>query len=87
MRTEWGFDQFITLKEFEDSNNGYLLEDNCVLGAEVFVCKDRSKGKTESLTMVKEATSYKYTWKINNWTQINAESESSNIFSVGDHKW
>ncbi|KAI3676886.1 hypothetical protein L1987_86500 [Smallanthus sonchifolius] len=43
LRTQWGFDQFISLKEFADSNNGYLLGDNCVFGAEVYVLKERSK--------------------------------------------
>ncbi|KAI3743134.1 hypothetical protein L1987_60837 [Smallanthus sonchifolius] len=87
LRTEWGFDQFISLKEFGDSSNGYLLGDNCVFGAEVFVRKERSKGKTESLSMVKEAVSYKHTWKISNYSKVNADCESSNIFNVGDHKW
>ncbi|KAI3707607.1 hypothetical protein L6452_26233 [Arctium lappa] len=88
LRTEWGFDRFIDLKEFGDSSNGYLLGDNCVFGAEVFVCKERSKGKTECLSMVKDAVAYKHTWKISNYTKIiNNDCESSNIFSAGDHKW
>ncbi|KVH89716.1 MATH-like protein [Cynara cardunculus var. scolymus] len=89
LRTEWGFDRFIDLKEFSDSSNGYLLEDDCVFGAEVFVCKERSKGKTECLSMVKDAVAFKNTWKISSYTKImNTDSESSNIFIVGgDHKW
>ncbi|KAI7748814.1 hypothetical protein M8C21_019577 [Ambrosia artemisiifolia] len=87
LRTEWGFDQFMSLKEFGDSNNGYLLDDNCVFGAEVYVCKERNKGKTESLSLVKEAVSYKHTWKINNYSKVNTECENSNVFTIGDHKW
>ncbi|KAJ0502678.1 putative ubiquitinyl hydrolase 1 [Helianthus annuus] len=87
LRTEWGFDQFMSLKEFGDSNNGYLLEDNCVFGAEVFVRKERSKGKTESLSLVKDAVSYKHTWRISNYSKVNADCENSNVFNVGDHKW
>ncbi|XP_071704904.1 protein RESTRICTED TEV MOVEMENT 3-like isoform X2 [Rutidosis leptorrhynchoides] len=87
LRTEQGFDQFISLKEFSDSNNGYLLGDNCVFGAEVFVCKERSKGKTESLSMVKDAVAYKHTWIIRNYSKVNIDCENSNIFSAGDHKW
>ncbi|XP_076915502.1 protein RESTRICTED TEV MOVEMENT 3-like isoform X2 [Bidens hawaiensis] len=87
LRTEWGFDQFISFKTFNDPNNAYLVGDNCVFGAEVFVRKERSKGKTESLSMVKDAVSYKNTWKINNYSKLNADGESSHVFSVGDHKW
>ncbi|GJV22424.1 TNF receptor-associated factor homolog 1b-like protein [Tanacetum coccineum] len=87
LRTEWGFDQFVSLKAFNDSSNGYLLEDNCVFGAEVFVCKERSKGKTECLSMVKDAVPCKYTWKISNYTKVNADYEHSNVFHVGDYKW
>ncbi|KAJ0510851.1 putative ubiquitinyl hydrolase 1 [Helianthus annuus] len=87
LRTEWGFDQFISLEEFGDSNNGYLLGDNCVFGAEVYVHKERSKGKTESLSMVKDAVIYKRTWRISNYTKVIADCESSNVFNIGDHKW
>nr|GEW74841.1 hypothetical protein [Tanacetum cinerariifolium] len=87
LRTEWGFDRFVSLKAFNDSSNGYLLGDNCVFGAEVFVCKERSKGKTECLSMVKDAVPCKYTWKISNYTKVNADYEHSDVFHVGDHKW
>ncbi|KAJ9536858.1 hypothetical protein OSB04_029591 [Centaurea solstitialis] len=87
-RTEWGFDRFMDLKEFGDSSNGYLQGDNCVFGAEVFVCKERSKGKTECLSMVKDAKAYKHTWEISSYTKImNTECEASNTFNAGDHKW
>lgn len=87
LRTEWGFDQFVSLKAFGDSSNGYLLGDNCVFGAEVFVCKETSKGKIECLSMVKDAVSYKHTWKISSYTKLNADCESSIIFNASDHKW
>nr|XP_043606469.1 uncharacterized protein LOC122578551 [Erigeron canadensis] len=87
LRTEWGFDKFISLKEFNDPSNGYLVGDNCVFGAEVFVCKETSKGKTESLSMVKDAVPYKHMWKISNYTKVNADCENSDIFNIGDHKW
>ncbi|KAL8214253.1 hypothetical protein R6Q57_003702 [Mikania cordata] len=87
LRTEWGFDQFMSLREFDDPKNGYLLGDNCVFGAEVFVCKETSKGKTESLEMVKDAVAYKHTWKISNYSKINVDCETSNVFNVGGHKW
>ncbi|KAJ0502677.1 putative ubiquitinyl hydrolase 1 [Helianthus annuus] len=83
LRTEWGFDQFISIKELGDSNNGYLLGDNCVFGAEVFVRKERSKGKIELLSLVKDAVSYKRTRKINNYSKVDADCENFNMFNGG----
>ncbi|XP_076897664.1 ubiquitin C-terminal hydrolase 12-like [Bidens hawaiensis] len=85
LRTEWGFDKFISLKEFGDSKNGYLVGDNCVFGAEVFVSKETSKGKTESLSMVKDAVSYKHALKID-LSKLDT-SETLFIFNVGSRKW
>ncbi|KAJ0623851.1 putative ubiquitinyl hydrolase 1 [Helianthus annuus] len=86
LRTEWGFDKFISLKEFGDSENGYLVGDKCVFGAEVFVSKETSKGKTECLSMLKDALSYKHSWMFT-FSKVNANCETSNIFNVGGHKW
>ncbi|KAI3683410.1 hypothetical protein L1987_83913 [Smallanthus sonchifolius] len=84
MRTEWGFDKFIGRKELSES---YLDGDNCVFGAEVFLSKETSKGKTESLLMVKDAFPYTHTWKISDYSKLTANCESSNIFNVWGHKW
>ncbi|KAG8366332.1 hypothetical protein BUALT_Bualt17G0068800 [Buddleja alternifolia] len=45
---EWGFSKFISKKSFTDPCNGYLVDDNCVFGAEVFVIK--SQGAVECLS-------------------------------------
>ncbi|KAI5351167.1 hypothetical protein L3X38_004058 [Prunus dulcis] len=42
MKLDWGFDQFLSLKAFTDTSNGFLMEDACVFGAEVFVRKEKS---------------------------------------------
>ncbi|OWM63255.1 hypothetical protein CDL15_Pgr010655 [Punica granatum] len=54
MKLESGFDQLIPLKTFTDSRNGYLEDDTCILGAEVFVSKERrefsdDKGRTQNI--------------------------------------
>uniref|UniRef100_A0A5B6YTY4 MATH domain-containing protein n=1 Tax=Davidia involucrata TaxID=16924 RepID=A0A5B6YTY4_DAVIN len=87
MKLEWGFDQFVALKTFNDASNGYLVDDTCVFGAEVFVCKERSTHKGECLSMVKDAIPYKHTWKIENFSKLDAECYDSNTFNAGDHKW
>ncbi|KAL6186092.1 hypothetical protein ACLB2K_042214 [Fragaria x ananassa] len=44
------FDKLMPLKEFTDATNGYLIGGTCVLGAEIFVCKERTKGIRECLS-------------------------------------
>ncbi|EOX96392.1 TRAF-like family protein [Theobroma cacao] len=43
MKTEWGFDQLLFLESFNDPSNGYLVDDSCVFGAEVFVTEQTRK--------------------------------------------
>ncbi|PIA36143.1 hypothetical protein AQUCO_03400211v1, partial [Aquilegia coerulea] len=91
MKTAWGFDQFIALKTFNDTSNGYLINDDCVLGAEVYVCQEKSRGNVERLSMIKGATLCKNTWKIENFTKLEKaslkECLESEPFPAGDHKW
>lgn len=58
MRTEWGFSKLLSLHTFEDSTNGYLLDDSCLLGVEVFVIKYAGKG--ECLSMIIKGASGQY---------------------------
>ncbi|CAN6676726.1 unnamed protein product [Malus baccata var. baccata] len=57
MKLDWEFDQFLSHKAFTQASNGFLIDDTYVLGAEVFVSKERSKGKGERLSML-DAESY-----------------------------
>ncbi|KAJ6910136.1 ubiquitin carboxyl-terminal hydrolase 12-like [Populus alba x Populus x berolinensis] len=82
-----GFDQFIKLSTFNDARYGFLLDDTCVLGAEVFVCGERSRGKGEVLSMKKDPTASKYAWKIVNFSKLDEKRQESQIFSTGDHQW
>ncbi|KAL9365888.1 hypothetical protein Peur_043761 [Populus x canadensis] len=87
LKLECGFDQFIKLSTFNDARYGFVLEDTCVLGAEVFVCGERSRGKGEVLSMKKDPTASKYAWKIVNFSKLGEERQESQIFSTGDHQW
>ncbi|KAE8685789.1 Glycosyl hydrolase family protein [Hibiscus syriacus] len=49
---QWGFDQLIPIRTFNDAGNGYLLDDSCVFGVEVFVTKEMCSGKGECLSMI-----------------------------------
>ncbi|XP_062111027.1 MATH domain and coiled-coil domain-containing protein At3g44800 [Humulus lupulus] len=87
MKLEWGFDQFIPLKTLHDAGNGFLVDDTCVFGAEVFVCKERSKDKGECLRMVKDPIVYKHSFKVDNYFDLGTECIESKQFNVGGRKW
>lgn len=84
MKVEWGFDQFIPLKTLNDAGNGFLVDDTCVFGAEVFVCKERSTGKGEYLRMIKDPIVYKHTYKVD---KLDTECSESKEFTAGGQKW
>ncbi|XP_015899301.3 TNF receptor-associated factor homolog 1b [Ziziphus jujuba] len=87
LKLEWGFDKFISLKAFNDARNGFLVDDSCVFGAEVFVCKERSTGKGQCLSMIKDAIMNKHVWKVENFSKLVVENIDSKTFNAGDHKW
>lgn len=87
MKSESGLDQFIPLRAFNDSQNGYLVDDTCVLGAEVFVSKEMSRGSGESIIMLKDRLSRNFIWQIDNFSAMDKEYYDSNRFSAGNYKW
>ncbi|KAL7123584.1 hypothetical protein ACP275_01G113900 [Erythranthe tilingii] len=87
MKLEWGFNKFIPLVAFMDPSNGYLVNDTCVFGAEVYVCREKLSGKGECLSMIKDPITYKSTWRIDNFSGITDESADSKPFSFAGQKW
>ncbi|CAK7326255.1 unnamed protein product [Dovyalis caffra] len=87
LKFSWGFDQFVKLSTFNDARHGFLLDDSCVFGAEVFVRKERSRGTGELLSMIKQPDTFKYTWKIKNFSKLDEKRQESEIFSMADQKW
>ncbi|KAM4072014.1 hypothetical protein ACB094_11G105200 [Castanea mollissima] len=85
IKTEWGFHKFLSLEYFEDLSQGYLVNDCCVFGAELFV-HDRN-AKREFLTMIREPLNRTMTWKIENFSSLDRVTYYSRIFQVGDVKW
>jgi speckle-type POZ protein len=85
MKTELGFDQLIPLTIFNDESKGYLIDDCCIFGAEIFVIKPTGKG--ECLTLVNQPVSDTFTWKIQNFSALDQESYKSQVFSFGGYKW
>nr|XP_023875692.1 MATH domain and coiled-coil domain-containing protein At3g58260-like [Quercus suber] len=83
---EWGFDKFLPLDSFNFLPDGFLVNDCCAFGAEVFV-HERS-AKRDYLSMIKEPSNRIMTWKIENFsTQEDKAPICSRIYVVGDLKW
>ncbi|KAH0743733.1 hypothetical protein KY290_031726 [Solanum tuberosum] len=80
----WGLAKFISHNTFKEASNGYLVNDKCVLGAEIFVVQRQAIG--ECLSMVKSTDSFKREWNICKFSKL-GENWLSEEFTVGDHKW
>ncbi|XP_019180331.1 PREDICTED: uncharacterized protein LOC109175519 [Ipomoea nil] len=70
-RTEWGFDRIVPTKMFHNGSYGFVVDDVCVFGAEVYVHKEIKfpEGETrfprgECLSMFKDPHLVKYSWTI-----------------------
>ena len=86
MKTEWGFAKFLSLDTFNDVSHGYLVNDCCQFGVEVFV--HERNDKQECVSMIKEpTTSIPRSWKIENFSTLDKESYSSAEFTVEDLQW
>lgn len=87
MKLDWGFHEFISLDAFNDPYNGYLVDDTCVFGAEVFVHNRQVTGKRERLSLIKDAVFCKHVWKVENFSKLNVGAVQSEAFKAGDQKW
>ncbi|PIA57560.1 hypothetical protein AQUCO_00600340v1, partial [Aquilegia coerulea] len=93
LKSESGFDKFLSHKNFNDPSNGYLMNDTCVFGAEVFVINTTTKGQCLSMTAQDtipnklKPVPLKYTWKIENFSDLVDKCYYSDKFATGGHDW
>ncbi|XP_052170030.1 MATH domain and coiled-coil domain-containing protein At3g58370-like [Diospyros lotus] len=85
MKTEWGEAKFVELQVFNDSSNGYLIDDACVFGAEVYVLK--MTRKAECLSTLEKPNTGIYTWTIKPFSALTLDRYESQWFVVGGHRW
>ncbi|KAM7479097.1 hypothetical protein LguiA_027310 [Lonicera macranthoides] len=76
-KTEWGFDRILTHQTFNDTSKGYIRDDACIFGAEVFVIKQN--------VLMKDLNPY--TWKVEKFSTIKDDIYLSKTFVVGGHTW
>ncbi|WCJ18928.1 TRAF-like family protein [Euphorbia peplus] len=84
MKIEHGFDQLIPLNVFNDASNGYLINDCCIFGAEIFVLEGSSICESASL---KQLGNNSYTWEIENFGEMENDIYLSEVFVIGGYQW
>ncbi|XP_039040818.1 uncharacterized protein LOC120179245 [Hibiscus syriacus] len=87
MKAEWGVPQLLSLDVFDDVSKGYLVDDCCIFGAEVFVIKHT--GRMGCLSMVKKPPKNVYAWRIENLSALlkSKSSKFSKAFTVQGIVW
>ncbi|XP_049354338.1 uncharacterized protein LOC125818867 [Solanum verrucosum] len=85
IKTEWGFSKCISHKTFKDPSNGYLVNDKCVVGVDVYVIKNQGIG--ECMSLLKGTKVYKHNWKITKFTKLKKKVYYSEEFIVDGYKW
>ncbi|XP_038874970.1 uncharacterized protein LOC120067490 [Benincasa hispida] len=86
IKKEWGFEKLVSLDTFNDTSNGLLVDDCCAFGVDVIVMKSYD-GNNEILSLIKQLKNYKYTWKINNFSQLSKNVYESDPFTVDNYTW
>ena len=87
MNTENGFPKLISQVIFNNASKGYLVEDSCIFGAEVFVNRNNTR-KVESLSAFNCSQDIdRFTWKLLDFTKINVGCYKSGVFSAAERKW
>ncbi|CAH9130560.1 unnamed protein product [Cuscuta epithymum] len=87
MKTKWGLDELLPLSTFTNPSNGYLVDDTCAFGAEVFVLPNSTKRECHSIMVNKDPENNIHTWKVSGFSSIKTESVNSNEFFIQGIKW
>ncbi|XP_022773694.1 BTB/POZ and MATH domain-containing protein 3-like [Durio zibethinus] len=85
MKTEWGDAQLLSLDHFNDASNGYLVDDCCTFGVEIFVIKQT--GKLERLSMTKDPPNNTITFTLQNYSKSYSDFYVSDAQTIGDSNW
>ncbi|PON77850.1 E3 ubiquitin-protein ligase SIN-like, partial [Trema orientale] len=72
---------------WEDPSNGYLVDDSCVFGAEVFVVIHTRSWESLSLPMPPPIPVLTTSWDIENFYKSGKDFHRSNVFTAGGKEW
>ncbi|XP_054778268.1 uncharacterized protein LOC129295034 [Prosopis cineraria] len=85
-KTQQGFDELLPTDTFEDVTNGYLVDDSCAFGAEIFVYEYCGNWECVS-PAIKDPSFGTYAWKLCNFSKIGKKYCDSESFIVEGTKW
>ncbi|KAL5539703.1 hypothetical protein UlMin_044567 [Ulmus minor] len=81
MKTKWGIPKFIDHETFNNPSDGYLVNDCCTFGVEVFIVKKTFKA--ESISMIRSPVRCKFFWKFDGVSRTNKEvNETKMVFGA-----
>ncbi|KAJ0253171.1 TRAF-like family protein [Hirschfeldia incana] len=84
-KKELGFGKLISLSTFENTNNGYIVQDTCSFGAEILIVKPAEI--QEKVTFISNPPNNVFTWKILRFSSLEDKFYYSADFLVGDRYW
>ncbi|KAL1825771.1 hypothetical protein ACET3Z_012549 [Daucus carota] len=84
VKNEWGYRNFISIDDLTDPSHGYIVDDTCLFGVEVFV--SQSSGLRECFSISNIDNTYNYTWNITQSSKLRGDRHSDE-FIVGGYKW
>ncbi|KAL9254441.1 MATH domain and coiled-coil domain-containing protein [Drosera capensis] len=84
-KSEWGISRVLTISEVLDTSNGYILDDCCVVGVEVFPAKREHKSGT--LPVLRRNSPCRYTWKVANFSGLPDARLTSPVFTTDGISW
>ncbi|GAB2215161.1 hypothetical protein Drorol1_Dr00019539 [Drosera rotundifolia] len=86
VKPEWGISRVLPLSVFTDASSGYIVNDRCIFGVDVF-SPSRSARKAGTLAVVEKEGSRKYTWKVENFSSLQEYKHDSPIFTIDGISW
>ncbi|KAG6663316.1 hypothetical protein CIPAW_02G017700 [Carya illinoinensis] len=86
LKPEWGFTQLLSHDLLNNPLNGYIIDDSCILGAEVFVIKGIGK-QGVCLSMINQPQINYFTWRVDKFRSLQGNYYISDVFRVEGRKW
>ncbi|XP_022775874.1 uncharacterized protein LOC111317724 [Durio zibethinus] len=84
----WGLSQLVSLDCFRNTSNGFLVNDSCVFGVEVFDIKcDAFEVQGAYLRTLRQQSEIVKIWTVEKLSELKETGHFSEQFSVGGYNW
>ncbi|CAH8326984.1 unnamed protein product [Eruca vesicaria subsp. sativa] len=86
LKTVWGLQQVLPYGTFNNPRNGYIFEgDQCEFGVDVIVVPPLTNW--EILSFNEKLHTPKFSWTVENFSQLTENTYTSNSFLMGEKEW